>query len=581
MNQANKQKIIHYLMRYKTKLVGVIIALLITSSSVLVMSHSIGYFIDKAMVARDPYMLNVALSYFIGIALVLGIATSIRFALITLTGELVVRDIRKDMYDKILRLTPGFYEENRTGEIISRITADITLLQSVLSSTISVAARNSIMLVGSLVMLCFFSLKLTLMMLLIIPVVIVPIVYFGRKLKKAAKIYQDKIATLSAQSEETISFIKIVQAYAQEDRQNNKFNEMLLDTYRSAFTRIITRSILVFIVICMVFAGIGYILWIGGNDVLVGTMTPGQLSSFIFLSMICATTTMSLSEAFGEIQKAIGATERIFDFLNIDIAIKDSSLMLPHNTNKAGYIEFKNVTFYYPTRLSVPALQDISFTVKPGTIVAIVGESGAGKSTIIQTLIRFYDIQKGEILIDHINIKEMSLKELRRYFGYVSQEPAVFADTVYNNIAYGNPDASESDVLQAAKSASAYHFIQKLPNGFDTFLGERGVKLSGGQKQRITIARAILKNPKILLLDEATSSLDSKNELAVQEALETLMSNRTTIVIAHRLSTIINAHEIIFLKEGAIVARGTHQELLRSSKDYTKHFSLHLAGKSK
>ncbi|CAG7590211.1 ATP-binding cassette domain-containing protein [Hyalomma marginatum] len=568
-----KKKILDYLKVYKNYLLGVFICLIITSSSVLVMSHSLGYVIDKAIVARNTVMLDSAMLYFIGIALILAIATGLRYSLITLTGEYVIRDIRRDMYSKILELSPSFYEDRRTGEILSRLNTDTTLLQSVISSSISVTMRNSIMLVGSIVMLAISSLKLTIMILAMIPVVLVPIISVSRKLKSIARKYQDTVAELSSESEETISFIKVVQSYTREEYQQRNFATSLDYTINTGKLRIKTRALLVVVVICLIFGGIGTILWVGSHDVLAGTLSPGQLSTFIFLSLICATTAMSITEAFGEIQKAVGAKQRIFEFLNIEPAIKNPENPVKLISNNRGALTFKNVYFsYIPQK---PVLQNISFAVEPGKMLAIVGESGSGKSTIVQLILRFYDVQQGGILLDGIDIKNLNLADLRNNFGYVGQDSVVFSTSAYQNILYGNPDASEEEVIRAAKFASAYNFIQKLPEGFNTFLGEKGTKLSGGQKQRIAIARALLKNPKILLLDEATSALDSKNENLIQNALDKLMKDRTTIVIAHRISTIVNADQILLLKNGHIAARGTHEFLLKSNPEYRKHFSLY------
>ncbi|AEI89258.1 MAG: ABC transporter transmembrane domain-containing protein [Candidatus Midichloria mitochondrii] len=567
-----KKKILDYLKIYKNYLLGVFICLIITSSSVLIMSHSLGYVIDKAIVAKNTVMLDSAMLYFISIALILAIATGLRCSLITLTGEYVVRDIREDMYSKILELSPSFYEDKRTGEILSGLNTDTALLQSVISS-ISVTMRNSIMLVGSIVMLAISSLKLTIMILAMIPVVLVPIISVSRKLKSIARKYQDTVAELSSESEETISFIKVVQSYTREEYQRRNFATSLDYTVNTGKLGIKTRALLVVVVICLIFGGIGTILWVGGHDVLAGTLSPGQLSTFIFLSLICATTSMSITEAFGEIQKAAGATQRIFEFLNIEPAIKNPKNPVKLISNNRGTLAFKGVYFSYIPQKSV--LQNISFAVEPGKMLAIVGESGSGKSTIVQLILRFYDVQQGGILLDGIDIKNLNLADLRNNFGYVGQDPVVFSASAYQNILYGNPDASKEEVIRAAKFASAYNFIQKLPGGFNTFLGEKGTKLSGGQKQRIAIARALLKNPKILLLDEATSALDSKNENLIQNALDKLMKDRTTIVIAHRISTIVNADQILLLKNGHIAARGTHEFLLKSSPEYRKHFSLY------
>ena len=572
IKKGDHKKILDYLKLYQGYLLGVLISLIITSLSVLLMSHGLGYFIDKAIVAHDRSMLDKAMLYFLIISLVLAVATGFRYSLITLTGEYVIRDIRRDIYNKILELSPSFYENTKVGEILSRLNADTTLLQSVISNSVSVAMRNFIILIGGIVMLAIASFKLTVMILLLIPLVLIPIAWVRKKLKSIARKYQDLVADIASSSEETISFIKVIQAYTREKEEKIKFIESLARTVNVGRTRIKIRALLVSVVICIVFSGIAIILWIGSLDVLYGTFSPGQLSTFIFLSLVVATTAMSITEVFGDIQRTVAATQRIFEFLSIESEIKNPLMPIKLPSCRQFSIMFKNVNFTYNTGKQV--LHNISFTVRPGKIIAIIGESGAGKSTIAQLVLRFYDIQDGEILINGVNIKDVTLEDLRSNFGYVGQDSAVFSTSAYENILYGNPKATKKEVIQAAKVASAYNFIQRLPNGFDTFLGEKGVKLSGGQKQRIAIARAILKNPKILLLDEATSSLDSKNENIIKKALERLMKDRTTIVIAHRSSTILNADKIILLAHGRIIAQGTHQELISYSQEYRKHFAL-------
>jgi len=563
IKKESEKKILEYLIVYKKYLICVFISLIITSSSVLTISHSLGYIIDKVIVTNNKEMLNITMFYFAAIALILAIATSFRFSLITLTGEYVIRDIKRDLYIKILELSPSFYEDNKEGEILSRLNTDTTLLQSVVSSTVSVAMRNSIMLVGSIVMLAISSIKLTIMILMMIPIVLVPIMSMSKKLKVSARKYQETVATLSSESEESISFIKVIQAYTGEFSKIKHFEENLKITLEAGRSRIKIRAFLVFLVICLLFFGIGFVLWIGVNDVLSEQLSPGQLSTFIFLSMICATTSMSLTEAFGEIQKAAGATERIFEFLNIESSIKNPENPLKLPKDNKGILIFQSVYFSYIPEKEI--LHDVSFSVEPGKMIAIVGESGAGKSTIVNLILRFYDVAKGEILIDGVNIKDLSLLDLRNNFGYVGQDPSIFSTSAYQNILYGNPKASKDEVIAAAKAASAYNFIKELPDGFDTFLGEKGMKLSGGQKQRIAIARSILKNPKILLLDEATSALDNKNEEIVQRALDKLTKNRTTIVIAHRISTIVKAHKILLLRDGRIFPQDTHEYILKNS----------------
>lgn len=574
MNHKRKKTIKGYLLSYKKYVVGMIAGLITTSSVVLLLSHNIGYVIDQALVQHNEAMLNKSLIYFLLLASMLAVATGLRFNAINKIGEYVIRDIKRDMYKQILSMAPSFYDNNSTGGILSRFNADTAVLQSVLGNSISVFLRNSIMLVGSLLMISFSSIKLTIMTVLIIPFVLIPITIVGRKVKILSKQHQERVADLSSIAEETIFSMKVIQAYAREDLHKQIFEDKSTDLIQNAKHRITIRTILIISVICMMFCGIGTILWIGGRDVLAGNMTPGQLSSFIFLALLSSTTAASITESFGEIQKAIGATNRIMEFLSIKPTIHQVTNATPAASTTTGNLVFKNVSFGYIDKKNV--IERLSFEATSGKLLAIVGESGAGKSTIIQLILRFYDVQRGEILLNGVNIKNMLLKELRENFGYVGQEPTIFSTSAYHNIAYAKPDASMEEVIEAAKAASALKFIEKLPHGFDTFLGEKGAKLSGGQKQRISIARAILKNPKILLLDEATSALDNANENVIQKALDQLMKDRTTIVIAHRMSTIVNADEIMLLKAGKVIARGSHQTLLQTSPEYITHFAINL-----
>lgn len=559
-----------YLSPYKGKLYCMMVALIITSSSILLLSKSVEYVIDNGLSHKNAEMLDKSLLYFISIILVLSIATCVRFFLITLVGELVIRDIRRDVYNQILRLSPSFYETNKSGEILARLTTDTTLLQSIIGSNLSFAMRNALMFVGSIAMLIISNTKLTALMSFVIPLVVVPILFFGRKMRKYSKISQDKVADISAVSEETIGFIKTIQAYAREEFEKLNFENKLTQSILTAIQRIKVRSILTAVIIALAFGAITIVLWVGGYDVLSGRISPGELSSFILLSIICATSLAALSEAAGELQKAAGASQRLIEFLRIkpDIADTKNTIILSDNT--AGIIEFQNVTFSYPSKEQKPSLKHVSFKVEKGKTIALVGKSGAGKTTILQLILRFYNTKEGSILFDGINISGIQLQSLREQFAYVSQDPVVFSASAYQNILYGKPQSSLDQVKEAAKAAAALDFIEKLPNGFDTFLGEKGVRISGGERQRIAIARAILKNPKILLLDEATSALDSHNEKLVQKALDHLMENRTTIVIAHRLSTIMNADKIIVLHEGQIIEQGTHKELINNGGEYEK-----------
>jgi ATP-binding cassette subfamily B protein len=568
--------LIKYLKPYRYMIGGMLIALIVTSSSVLLIGKSLQLVIDLGIAQNDPKMLDKGLIGLIGIIILLALATFARFFLITYVGEKVVADVRRDIYDHILALSPSFYEVNKAGEILSRLTTDTTLLQMVVGSSLSVAMRNVIMLIGGITMLILASAKLSLLIAIVIPLVVLPIIYFGRKMRKYSKLSQDKVADLSAISEETINAIKTIQAYAKEDYERSIFRRKVEESIQTAWRRILIRSTLTAIVITTVFGSIGVILWIGGHDVLKGSITPGELSSFIFLSVVCAGAFGAIADVIGDLQKAGGATERLVEFLNTQPDIKDPLDPKQLAKNVKGNIAFNQVTFYYPSRPDRAALKDVSFEILPGKLTAIVGESGAGKSTIFQLLLRFYDTQAGAITFDKVDITQLKLSNLRSQFGVVSQDPVVFSATAYENILYGNPNASQEEVYAAAKAASALEFIEKLPQGFQSFLGEKGTRLSGGQRQRIAIARAILKNPKVLLLDEATSALDTRNEKVVQEALEKLMQDRTTIVIAHRLSTVINAYNILVFDKGQIVEQGAHAELMSKKAVYYNLVNLQL-----
>ena len=554
------QYIWHYLSPYRGKLFIALIALLLSSSSVLLLTKSFGYFIDEMINEGGSGALNIGLTSFLIVVFILAISTSIRFRFITIIGEYAIRDIRKDIYKKILDLSPGFYESNKSGDILSRLTVDTTILQSAIDSSISIAARNLVMLVGCIIMLLLSSWKLTLTIIIAVPMIVAPIIFFVRRIRKLSKKAQEEVANIASASEETVNFIRIIQAYNQEQKQIQYFNQQLQNAIIASNARINARAFLTALIMILAFGAISIILWIGMQDVLNGNMSSGDLSSFMILSVVCASTVAALTEVISQIQRAAGASDRIADFLSTkpDIQSKANANVMPNDIK--GVVEFKNVNFSYPSNQEKLTLNNISFKVEPGSMLALVGESGAGKSTIMQVLLRFYDINSGSIEIDGYNIQDVTLNSLRNNFAYVGQDPVIFSTSVIENILYGSPDASKEDAINAAKAAAALEFIEKMPYGMDTFLGEKGARLSGGQKQRISIARAILRKSKILLLDEATSALDSKNEQLIQEAIQSLVKDRTTIVIAHRLSTIKNADYVITLQDGKIIQNTKKEE---------------------
>jgi len=565
----NLQYIVGYLKPYKLSLVGVFLALVISSSAVLSIGAGLRYIVDQGLSNNNPALLDQGLIVLLAVIVTLALATYLRFYLITRVGEKVVADIRRDVFNHILRLSSNFFETAKTGDIMSRITTDATILQIVIGSSLSVALRNIFLLFGGLFLLVATSAKLSFYIAIMIPVAVLPVLIMGKRVRILSRKAQEKVSDIASHVDETLTGIKTVQAYSREEVENRQFDEKVKNALEAATNRVKMRALLTALVIIVVFGSVGAILWAGGHDVIKGNITVGELSSFIFYSIIVASAFGSISEVIGDIQRAAGAAESLMELLNVDPDIKEvkNPISLP-NIKKHGRVKLNKVKFSYSSKKDIPAVDNISFEAKPGQTIALVGPSGAGKSTILQLLLRFYDPKSGVIEIDGIDIKKLSLKELRNQFAYVSQDPVIFSSTARDNIAYGKQDASKNEIIEAAKAAKAYDFISKLPKKFNSFLGEKGVRISGGEKQRISIARAILKNPRILLLDEATSSLDARNEKQVQQALEKLMEDRTTIVIAHRLSTILKADKIIVLDEGKVVASGTHKELLKKNQLY-------------
>ncbi len=562
-----------YLLPYSRILALVIVALCITSGSVLAMSQSLRYVIDYGLSRHDASMLDHSLVGLLAIILVLGVSTAGRYYLITFVGERVAIDMRRDIYRHILKLSADFYESHKLGDILARITSDTSDLQNLIGSSISVALRNIVMLLGGIITMLAINAKLFVLLMLAVPLIVAPIVLIGRYVRYYSRLSQDKLGEVAAHAEETIAGIKTIQAYCQEEFEQQRFDQDLFSVLGAALTRIRYRALVTMIVIVMVFGGIAYVLWVGGHDVLMGKITPGELSSFLFLGVVCAGAVGALAEVTGDLQKAAGAAERILEFLHFEPSIKSNPNALVLLDPVPGRICIQRATFFYESRPDKPILQDISFEIAPNKVTAIVGESGAGKSTILQLLLRFYDLQSGVITFDGTNIQGIELHSLRQQFAYVAQDPIIFSTTIYDNVCYGNSQASMKQVRQALQAAAALEFVERLPEGMHTYLGEKGVRLSGGQKQRIVIARAFLKNPKILLLDEATSSLDSGNETLVRQALESLMIDRTVVVVAHRLATIVNADKIIVIKDGQVLEQGRHEALLAKGGEYSKLFS--------
>ncbi len=517
------------------------------------------------LVLLDQYFLAALV-----IALMLALGTGLRYALVTRLGERVVADIRKAVFDRVIGMSPAFYENIMTGEVLSRITTDTTLIQSVLGSSASIALRNLLILVGGLSLMLLTSAKLTGMVFLLVPAVIVPILTLGRRLRKISKENQDWIAASSGNAGEALSAVQTVQAYTQETATRAQFADMTETSYKVALRRIATRAWMTVIVIFLIFSGIVGVLWIGANDVRTGAITEGTLVQFVIYAIMVAGSVAALSEIWGELQRAAGATERLIELLQTEDSVADpaSPQQLPQRAQ--GRIVFDNVTFHYPTRPDTPALDNVSLTIAPGETVAFVGPSGAGKTTVIQMIQRFYDPTTGQILLDGIALPDMRRDAFRAQIALVPQEAVIFATSARENIRFGRPGATDAEVEAAAHAAAAHAFIEQLPQGYDSQLGERGVMLSGGQKQRIAIARAILRDAPVLLLDEATSALDAESERLVQTAVDSLSQDRTTLIVAHRLATVKKADRIIVMDQGQIVATGSHDQLVAQGGLYAR-----------
>jgi ATP-binding cassette subfamily B protein len=583
--------LLSYIKPYRKETIYAIVALVFSSSSVLMLSQSVRYVIDEGISANNSAVLTSTVIKTFFIVLILGLATAFRFYFITYVGERIIADIRRKINNKILSLSPSFFEVNKAGDLLSQLSGDTTTIYNIISSSLSVMMRNIVMLTGGIILLISTSLKLTAIIGLIIPLLVLIVIIMGRSTKQLSRKSQDKVSELTSITDEIIHNIKTIQAYAKEDVEKNRFEGKLSELIKISLDRISSRAFLTFALIVGVFSTVGIVLWVGSTDVIKGTLSAGQLSSFIFLTIICGASMVALSETINNIQKASGVSERISEFLakepdvkNFSGALKMSEISvfsttvvqeMPVDIHHFKDIVFDKVTFFYPSKPQTPVLKDFSIVLPGGKTTALVGESGAGKSTIFQLILRFYNLSGGSILYHDVDISKINLQDLRNEFAYVSQDPAIFSATIYDNIAYSDPTASKERVHMAAEAAAATEFIEKLPDGFETFVGEKGVRLSGGQKQRIAIARAILKNPNILLLDEATSSLDTHNELLVQKGLSNLTKNRTCILIAHRLSTVKNADNIIVIKEGKVVEQGKHEDLLSLNGQY---YNLYASG---
>ena len=564
------RSLVPYVMPYKGTLYLAMAALLLASAAQLGLPVAIRFLIDGGMMADDVSNIDRYFLGLFGVAMAFGIFSAFRFYLVTWLGERVVADIRKAVYAHVIRLDPTFFEVTKTGEVLSRLTTDTTLIQSISGTGLSITLRASLNLIGASIMLAVTSPRLMGMILLLVPLVIVPIILVGRRVRSLSKASQDRIADTSGLAGETLNAISTVQAFTLENLQSERFADAVKVAFQTAVQRIRVRSLLTGIAILFIFGAITFVLWIGTHSVMRGEMTGGQLGQFLLYAIFVATSAAALSEMWGEVQRAAGAMERLVELLDSKPTIVAPSEPATLPEASEGRIRLDNISFRYPSRPETLAISDFDLQVESGETLAIVGPSGAGKSTLFQLLLRFYDPESGHIEIDGVDISQAAPQAVRARIGLVPQETVIFGTTAKENIGYGRPGASDAEIAAAAEAAAADVFIEQLPEGFDTFLGERGTRLSGGQRQRIAIARAILKDPPILLLDEATSSLDAESERVVQKALEHLMQGRTTIIIAHRLATVLKANRIVVMDHGRIVDIGTHEQLVQRDSLYAR-----------
>ncbi len=565
-----------FLSPYPAMIVAAGIALVVTACLSLALPLAVRRVVDgfgtSVVGLLDQYFLAC-----LGIAGLLALGSGLRYYLVTRIGERVVADIRTAVFDRMVAMSPAFFERIMTGEVLSRITTDTTLILSVIGSSVSVALRNALIFLGGLAFLFLTSPKLTGLMLLIVPVVVVPIVVLGRRLRGLSREHQDWIATSSGKASEALLSVRTVQAFTNERTVRETFSEVTEHSFASAKRHILTRAAMTAVVIALIISGVVVVLWIGARDVRAGLMTIGELVQFVIYAALVSAAVGALSEIWGELQRAAGAAERIVELIRATDSVEDPARPLPLPKGLRREIVFDEVSFRYPARPDIAALNGVSLRISPGETVALVGPSGAGKSTVVHLLLRFYDPSSGGVRIDGIDLRDMARAEFRSAIALVPQDPVIFAGTARENIRFGRPEASDAEVEAAARAAAAHGFISMLPDGYDTDVGERGVTLSGGQKQRVAIARAILRDAPILLLDEATSALDAESERLVQNAVDSLSQDRTTVIVAHRLATVKKADRILVFDEGRIVAEGTHDELVVEGGLYARLARLQFA----
>ena len=567
-NVSALRGLIPFLKPYKILVTAALFMLTFTAAISLILPLAVRGVVDGF--SEDLDILDNYFVYAIFVAGLLAVGSAVRYALVTRLGERVVADIRRAVYDKMIGMSPAFYERIMTGEVLSRITTDTTLILSVIGSYLSYALRNAIMFVGGLILLFITSAKLTGLVLLLVPFILIPIFGIGRRVRVLSKINQDKIAESSGNASESLLASQTVQAFTHEAVSRTLFAKLTEEAYDATRKRVTIRALMTAIVIFLIFTGVVAVIWIGARDVKAGNMTAGVLVQFVIYAVLVGSSVTAFAEFWGEMQRAAGATERLIELLNSEDVVKDPEAPDQLDFPVRGELEFEKISFFYPSRPNIAALDTLSLKVESGETIALVGPSGAGKSTIFQLLMRFFDPTSGRIMLDGKPISSLKREDFRKHLSIVTQDPVIFGTSAMENIRFGRPDASDKEVIEAAKAAAAHNFLEMLPDGYESFVGEQGVMLSGGQKQRLAIARAILRDAPILLLDEATSALDAESEFAVQEAVEALARTRTTIIIAHRLATVKKADRIVVVDEGKIVAQGTHSELVSQGGLYAR-----------